>query len=189
MNRYYQSLHDIEFSQYRDYFNTEFMPTHFKNPNGRYNLYQMAQYRSPKISELEDKVRSHFDFPNFDYFIIFKHFSDQPIHVDGVVGVRFTSLNLALTGYKDTKMKFYKITNNIMQKTDAHYYDKANVEFDEEFHTDDQWMLVNSGEPHNVVNINSIDPRVTICFRFADNPKYSELALKVQKKWATDITQ
>ena len=112
---------------------------------------------------------------------IFKHLSDgQSIHIDGVQVPRYSSLNLPLSGYEKTKMAFYKVINNIEPViSNANYYSKNDVEQIDEFKCKNEWVLVNSGIPHNIQHIDKNNPRVTLCIRFKSNPTLSDLVNRI----------
>lgn len=138
-----------------------------------YGVVHRAQF-SPTVLELE-KALVDAGFPSIDYYLFFRHTRNQPIHVDGHSFVRNASLNLALSGYRGTLMNYYSIINDVRTCTDAQYFHKSNVQFTGAFEAVDEWVLVNSAEPHNITGPTALAPRVTVCFRFAGNPTYTEL--------------
>jgi hypothetical protein len=186
MNIYFKILDDLEFKSFREHFLKEYIPVYFTEDDLRvkhtkYKYFSPETY-SAKVSEFEQKLIDKYNFPPIEYFLIFIHYSNQRIHVDGIESTRHASLNLALQGYKSTKMKFYSILKDSKIVLDAQYHNINNLKFEEEFSTPDNWMLVNSGEPHHVVNINKDEPRITVCLRFKENPLFSDLLARSQKK-------
>jgi hypothetical protein len=189
MNPYYKIFDDLEYDSYRSYFVNEFIPQHLEfeslNEGSNYKFFRENSI-TPKIRELEAELIDRYNFPPLEYFIVFLHKLDQKVHVDGIDSIRYASLNLSLLGYKDTSMKFYLPTSSRKVIIDARYYADEDIVLKDEFVTPDKWTLVNSGVPHQVTDIKSDDPRVTVCFRFQGNPTFMSLLLRAQKKWTTE---
>ena len=73
-------------------------------------------------------------------------------------------------------MWFYNTKSNIVSEIrDAHYFKKYDVLLISELSGNNEWVLVNSAFQHNIVNIDSNNPRLTVCIRFVGNPKFEDL--------------
>lgn len=182
----YLHLVDLEVDKYTNYFLNEFIPANKFNQQitntNRYVQYELPSFfNNPVIKELEYILCTKYNFPSIQYFIIFKHLNDgQAIHIDGVQVPRYSSLNLPLSGYEKTKMAFYKVINDIDPViSNANYYSKNDVEQIDEFKCKNEWVLVNSGIPHNIQHIDKNNPRVTLCIRFKSNPTLSDLVNRI----------
>ena len=76
-------------------------------------------------------------------------------------------------------MCFYNTKSNIIPKIeDAYYFKEDDVCLATELAGTNNWVLVNSAVPHNIVNVDSSNPRLTVCVRFVANPKFENLITK-----------
>lgn len=187
MQHLFKFLPEVDSTLYRNYFLNEFMEEtnfHKRILNTTYVYFYPNEMNKPMIKKLNEQLQSLYNFPSIEYALVFKHLKTQPIHVDGHDNIRYASLNLPLSGYENTKMVFYKskINTRDIIPTDAFYFSKDEIEFDAELPGTSDWVLVNSSVPHNIVNTNPIDPRMTICFRFKDNPSFNSLLNLVKSK-------
>ena len=177
---YFVHLPELDSKLYTDYLLNEFIPS--RNFEGerqhRYIQYFRKEFvRDQTILQLEHTLKKLYKFPPIEYFSIFKHIANQPIHADGMNIPRYASLNLPLSGYESTKMLFYKKNSNVTPKIeDANYYSPSEVELVSELDGTNDWVLINSSVPHHVVNINPEFPRYTLCVRFFTNPTISFLS-------------
>jgi hypothetical protein len=183
MNSYYTILDSLESQSYREHFLNDFLPMHYPRalyPSGtKYKSFNKEHF-TPKLVELQKQLHQ-LNLPDIEYFLVFHHKRDQPIHVDGSKAVRYASLNLVLEGYEGTSMNYYNILSDKRVFADAQYFTPSSVEFKESFAANPNWVLVNSGEPHNIVGIKPGVPRSTICFRFAGNPTYESLLQNIRR--------
>jgi hypothetical protein len=77
-------------------------------------------------------------------------------------------------------MIFYKtLVNTPLYLTDANYYLPENVEPVIELEGSNEWVLVDSSVPHNITNVDFNNPRITLCIRFNNNPKFEYLFSKL----------
>lgn len=182
MQQYFQHFPKIDSVEWTEYFLKEFIPKYNFFENLSKSGYNYVQYHDihmdPAIAKLSSILTSKFNFPPIDYFLIFCHkTTTQAIHVDGTYQPRYASLNLPINGYENTKMIFYK-KNNPSAKiavTDANYFNKEDLTPVAEFDGANEWVLVNSGEPHQVIGIDTANPRITVCLRFIRNPTFEKL--------------
>jgi len=184
MQKCHQHFPEIDNVKWTEYFLKEFIPKYkfFENTSdvkSSYIEYHKKDFKSElEILKLSALLSSKLQFPPIDYFLIFRHVTmDQPIHADGMSVLRNVSFNLPLLGYEGTKMCFYK-EKNLDKKpiiSNANYFDANSVEFVSEFDGGNDWVLVNSAMPHNVVNMNPDNPRLTLCIRFVGNPTFDDL--------------
>ena len=178
---HFAHIPDLDVEPYTNYFINEFIPSRNFEVNmkdkGRYVQYNRQDFANdPIILELDKILRTRYRFPPIQYFIIFKHTLAQPIHIDGIEKPRICSLNLPLSGYESTKMIFYKVISGAVPSiNDANYYSPDDVQPVSEFECKNEWVLVESGVPHNVTNINPNNPRYTLCIRFFTNPTFEFL--------------
>jgi hypothetical protein len=177
---YFVHIPDLEVERYTNYFLNDFIPSRdFENQvsNKKYIPYYVKDfYKDSTISKLDFELQSKFNFPRIEYFFIFKHTIDQTIHTDGIKIPRYASLNLPLKGFESTKMLFYMQKNNVTPKiNDATYYKPEQVYPVAELLGSNQWVLVDTSIPHNIANIDSNNPRYTVCIRFCTNPSFLEL--------------
>jgi hypothetical protein len=182
MTEYFQHFHEIDSVDWTEYFLKEFLPKQKFFENLSKSKYNYVQYNDinidPAIVKLSSILESKFNFPPIEYFLIFCHDREnQPIHIDGINQLRYSSLNLTISGFKNTKMIFYKKNNPnaTASVTNANYFDIKDLTPVTEFNGSNEWVLVNSGEPHQVIGINTDSPRITVCFRFLNNPIFKDL--------------
>lgn len=174
---YFVHIPELEVEKYTNYFLNEFIPSREWNGQTTYIQYFKKDfYMDPIIRKLDFELQIKFNFPPIEYFSIFKHKKEQDIHSDGTHIPRYASLNLPLKGFESTKMVFYETTNNIVPKiTNANYFSEKDVSPVIELEGSNQWVLVDSSIPHNIVNVDCNNPRYTVCLRFFTNPTLSEL--------------
>jgi hypothetical protein len=177
---YFAHLPTLSVDPYTDYFLNTFMPLNFKEHTGLFTPYLKKDFSDdPIIKELDNLLQTKYNFPPIFYFSIFKHNQPQKIHVDFTGGkheFRHASLNLPLSGYKSTRMIFYTEKKDTSPRlgNDAYFYDIDQVEHIAEFKGSNDWVLVNSGVPHQIIAENHNDPRITLCIRFESNPTIDE---------------
>jgi hypothetical protein len=133
--------------------------------------------QEPNLLEFNAHLKLVYNFPDIEYFSIFKHHKDQPIHADGLQILRCSSLNLPLSGYENTKTIFYKETfvNPNREIRDANYYNIENLSPIAELQGTNDWVMINTGIPHQVIGATASNPRITVCFRFVSNPTINQL--------------
>ena len=181
MQKYYQHFPEIDNVYWTDYFLKEFIPKYkfydaLKESRYCYVMYDnKIQYSG--IIELDNELQGKYNFPPIEYFMIFKHTTNQPIHSDGQGISRHSSFNLPLLGYAGTNMCFYEMkdVNVEPEASNAYYYNEENLTMADKLSGGNEWVLVNSGVPHNIVDMNSNDPRITVCIRFYGNPTFEDL--------------
>jgi hypothetical protein len=183
MQKYHQHFPEIDNMYWTDYFLKEFIPKYkfFENTSDTGSSY-IEWYKKDFLNETEilklsALLSSKLKFPPIEYFLIFRHVDmDQPIHADGRAVLRHSSFNLPLTGYEGTSMCFYE-QKTILPPTikNANYYEKDNLTLVEKFTGGNEWVLVNSAIPHNVINMDANNPRLTVCIRFEFNPTFEDL--------------
>lgn len=177
MPDYYKILEDLDYIGMRQFFLENFIPKYVDTQikDDRYVAFS-NKYMYGSLVDFELTL-AKYNFPKIEYFLIFVHYDDQPVHIDGYTEeVRHASLNLTITGDAGTKLNFYKVDGELKQeKSDARYMTNTdNLTCVDSLETD-KWVLVNSGVPHNAVGIDPSDKRITVCFRFSGNPLFEEL--------------
>jgi hypothetical protein len=205
MDNLFTYVDKIDAEKYTDYFYNVFLTKYeffqhlekrelerIKNPEYvskfRFIKYIPSEVNDPIVNELESFLIEKFKFPKFSHFFIFLHEEPQPIHADAVKPwkppdtptVSLTALNLPLKGYNGTGINWYTSKNGEELKS---YMTHKGMYFDKEddlvpittLPGSNRWILINTEVPHNVVNINSADPRFTLTFRFENNPSYLHL--------------
>jgi hypothetical protein len=181
MKNLFKYLPQIDAIKYTDYFLNKFLiESTFQEQLTKltYARFTLSDLNTDTINELNKQLMSTFNFPPIDYALVFKHTVPQSIHIDGVNPVRYASLNLPLSGYENTKMIFYKsnLTVNDIIPIDAFYFPRDKVDYCGELPGSNNWVLINSSIPHQVVNCDFNNPRITLCFRFRNNPTFENLA-------------
>jgi hypothetical protein len=182
---YFVHISNLEVEKYTNYFLNDFIPSrNFEvnppNTSCHIQYFRKDFYQDPVILELDSVLRRKFNFPPIEYFLIFRHTGCQGIHIDGINIPRYTSLNLPLKGYEPTKMIFYKQNKGITPRiTDANYYDEKVVTKVAELLGSNQWVLVDSSIPHNIIDVDCNNPRYTLCLRFFGNPTMAQLVDKL----------
>ncbi len=174
---------DIPTEPFVNYFLNDYIPKNniidiITSSNLSHVEHQLKNKPEKSMMDLNSLLNKEYKIPfKIEYFSIFYHSTPQSIHTDGITQIRYSSLNLPLTNYQDTKMLFYKIKNetNTPIVQDAFYFKKDDLDVIEELPGKQQWVLVNSGIPHNVVCTNHALPRITLCVRFLGNPKFELL--------------
>lgn len=182
MQNFYKHFPEIDNVYWTNYFLKEFIPKYklFENTSDIGSLYMMYFkkdfYKDLEILKLSSLLVSKLNFPSIEYFSIFKHSYAQSIHADGKATLRYTSFNLPLVNFEKTRMCFYNTKPNIIPKvTDAYYFKEDDVCLATELEGKNEWTLVNSSIPHNIVNVDFNNPRITVCIRFLGNPKFDDL--------------
>lgn len=181
MQKYHQHFSEIDNIYWTNYFLNEFIPKYKfdeKISGTIYIEYHKKDFNDePGILELSNLLSSKLGFPPIEYFLIFKHIrADQLIHVDGIEIPRNASFNLPLIGYEGTTMCFYE--ENILHTpsvSNARYYPKENLTLVETFAGGNEWVLVDTSVPHNIINVDPGQPRLTLCVRFHSNPTFNNL--------------
>jgi hypothetical protein len=172
----FKFIDGLDIDSYSEYFLSTF---HVQLGN---QMSQFFQYKvnDPIIKKLNDILVTNYQFPPIEYFILFNHKRDQSIHIDGIGTIRYASLNLPLAGQDSNKMIFYKLKkDSVPIITNANYHTETDVEYLAEIDGRKRWTLVNSGIPHQVTNIDSSHPRITLCVRFYNNPSFEHLLSKL----------
>ena len=140
---------------------------------------QFRQHESydSMIDLLDKEISAIIPFLKIDYISIFKHRHKQPIHIDGHAEIRSASLNLPLINFETTTLNFYRSLKDQLPipTTTGFYFENHEVELVETLPGTDEWVLVNSGCPHNIDNVDSYNPRYTLCVRFKNNPKFTNI--------------
>lgn len=177
MHEYYKILDNLECDAIRNYLRNTFVPKYVDTQIGdnRYVPFTVA-YMKDELKTFEESLL-RYNFPKIAYFLVFVHYDEQPIHIDGYTEeIRWASLNLPIEGYEGTKLNFYESNGDLAQtKSDARYMtDRSALTLVDTLESD-KWVIVNSGVPHNVVDVDPKQRRVTICFRFEGNPKFEDL--------------
>jgi len=168
----YKFIDSLDIESYSEHF----LSTYHVQLNNQLSQFFQNEVNDPVIKKLNDVLVTNYQFPPIQYFILFSHKKDQPIHIDGMDTLRYASLNLPLAGQDSNKMIFYKKKkDSIPVITNANYYKESDVEYLDEFDGQKRWTLVNSGIPHHVINIDSTQPRITLCVRFHNNPTFEHL--------------
>ena len=182
MQNFYKHFPEIDNVYWTDYFLKEFIPKYkfFENTSdieSSYIAYYKKDFeRESEVLKLSALLKSKLKFPPINYFLIFKHSYAQPIHADGKLTLRYASFNLPLVGFEVTRMCFYNTKSNVITKVeDAYYFKEDNVCLATELEGRNEWTLVNSSIPHNIVNVDFNNPRITVCIRFDGNPKFDDL--------------
>ena len=181
---YFAHLPSLNTEPYTNYLLDTFMPKHNFDEQHKIqtivHYFKKDFYNDTVIMELDRLLQQKYNFPPIEYFIIFKHESQQAIHHDGKDIPRYASLNLPLKGFESTKMIFYKkIVDATPTISNANYYLPENVEPVIELAGSNEWVLVDSSVPHNITNVDFNNPRITLCIRFFSNPKYDFLVKKL----------
>ena len=184
MQNFYKRFPEIDNVYWTNYFLNEFFPKYkifeqlsMSNTSSLYTMYLKKDfYKDLEILKLSSLLVSKLNFPSIEYFSIFKHRYAQTIHADGKSTLRYASFNLPLVGFEGTKMCFYNTKPNVIPKvTDAYYFKEDDVCLATELEGKNEWTLVNSSIPHNIVNSDFNNPRITVCIRFNGNPKFEDL--------------
>lgn len=177
MTNFYKTIPVLDAITIRDDFLNNFMPTYFTSVSDRYMMFSRS-YLTEGLLQVEE-ILKNYKFPGIEYFCIFRHFWDQPVHIDGTTKLRHSSLNLPIAGNNTASMRFYDLKENAtIEITDANYPKSEDLIFKDELFTD-QFALINSGVPHGIANVDSNDPRITLCIRFYGNPPFEYLYKKL----------
>lgn len=180
---YFVHLPSLDTKLYTRYFLDTFIPERkfHENCTDFFIQYFRKDFSNNSvIMSLNNILQKKYKFPPIQYFSIIKHDSIQPVHHDGKEFTRHVSLNLPLQGFESTKMIFYKIILDIPpKKLREHQYLPGCVEPISELEGSNNWVLVNSGVPHSVINIDFNNPRITLCLRFVGNPTITQLIKKI----------
>jgi hypothetical protein len=174
--RYFSKLDNIEWTEY---FLNDFIPKYNffeKKFNSGVNFVIYNEI-NPTIKRLSLELMLTFNFPPISHFLIFHHLKEQPIHIDGSTQVQNASLNLPISGYENTKTIFYKTNNDNVNifVSNARYYNKKDVTPVAEIKGSNEWVLIDSSTPHQVVGIDVTKPRMTVCIRFVGNQTFQDL--------------
>jgi hypothetical protein len=182
MQNFYKHFPEIDNVYWTNYFLNEFVPKYrvveqLSDTKSLYVMYSKKDfYKNLEILKLSSLLVKKLNFPPIEYFSIFKHTYFQSIHADGKSALRYASFNLPIKGFEGTKMCFYNTKPNIVPKvTDAYYFKEEEVYLATELESSNEWTLVNSSIPHNIVNVDFNNPRITVCIRFVGNPKFKNL--------------
>jgi hypothetical protein len=180
MQNFYKHFPEIDNVYWTNYFLKEFIPKYKIFEQLSSPLYMMYFkkdfYKDLEILKLSSLLVSKLKFPPIEYFSIFKHTYSQAIHADGKSTLRYASFNLPLVGFEGTRMCFYNTKSNVIPKVaDAYYFKEDDVCLATELEGKNEWTLVNSSIPHNIVNVDFNNPRITVCIRFNGNPKLEDL--------------
>jgi len=186
MEQFYKHFLEIDNIYWTNYFLNEFIPKklHFKkniNLGSVYRLYSKKDFiENLEILKLSVLLTRKLKFPPIEYFAIFKHTAFQPIHIDGYPKKRHASFNLPLTGYEGTDMCFYNLKPNAVSEVrESLYFKNEDADLVSKFAGTNEWVLIDSSAPHNIVNVDYNNPRLTVCFRFEGNPKFEDLIKRI----------
>jgi hypothetical protein len=194
MNNFYLKIPSLDTKFYTDYFLNEYIPKY--DILGKLTTDKELYYRDFMLEEkyyaiefLENTLKEEFKIPfKVDCVMLFYHTLFQHrIHIDKKNNTyRYASLNLPLIGFENTKMIFYQLKNlndTYNNVTDAFYFNNNDVTPVSELDGKNEWVLVNSGIPHNIITtVNNPLPRITLCIRFKSNPKFEILANFLQNR-------
>ena len=181
MQNFYKHFPEIDNVYWTEYFLKEFIPKYKFNDVLKVSTYNYVQYntnRYPRIVEFSNELQQKYNFPPIEYFLIFSHQQqNQLVHIDGTNQYRYASLNLTVSGYQNTKMLFYTENKSSIQLNirNANYLDLKDLKLVSEFNGCNNWVMINSGVPHQAVGINLNETRTTVCFRFVGNPRFESL--------------
>jgi hypothetical protein len=77
----------------------------------------------------------------------------------------------------NSKPLFYNENKSNIQLnvSNANYLDLKDLKLVNEFDGSNNWVMINSGVPHQTVGINLDETRTTVCFRFTGNPRFESL--------------
>lgn len=164
---------------------TEYFKEHFENAEvfGTERVKLVYEIVEPEFLSFSNYLVDTFDLPPLAYYAMFRHDSDQPIHMDGLSlkTLRMCSLNLPVSGFENSMMRFYEHPETITYIKNAIYFnvDQTSTEIDST-ECRNEWLLANTKVPHNVT-ITPGQVRYTICFRFHGNPTFAYVADKFMK--------
>lgn len=186
MNNFFLKIPSLETEEYTKYLLYDYIPKgailHRIN-NSKYNYFQdyFTSGKPSQMKKIEELLKDKFKIPyNIQYLSIFYHQDNQAIHIDGRKNtVRNSSLNLPLSGYQNTKMIFYKLKipiQNLETDSDAFYFTQNNTVPVSELEGTNEWVLINTSIPHNVIRPPDSKPRITACIRFTSNPEFEILS-------------
>jgi hypothetical protein len=131
----------------------------------------------PMITEISS-ILKEMKLPPIELFILFKHHRNQDIHREDMN----CSLNLPLMGYEKSLMHFYQMDAIPIKKRATYYYKETDEKIIiETLSGSNEWVLVDSSVPHNIVNSDFDNPRCTIALRFLGNPTFEEIKLKIEQ--------
>jgi hypothetical protein len=199
---YYHHLDWPNRDEYVNYFRDEFIPKYIPDwsekqtsPWGTHKLdgywvFYPDKVQEEKIFKLQDFLKRNFDLPDISYVVIFRNTNDLPIHTDGPddgsSGVNCTSLNLQLSGYEGTTMKFYRkvvdATGFIYGPTKVRGWNNQEVELVDQFDCFNTWSVLNTGVPHMVTISESRVPKICASIRFKGFPTYEESLAKIMSR-------
>ena len=187
MDELYFKIPFLDANYYTNYFLKEFIPNY--DVESVFDSYRLAKFSLTKHSILLNdsgiqKLNNDLSaggFPHIDYFMIFKHKSDQFPHIDGSVWSYdnpHIGINLPLCGYEQTRLIFYKELDNITsitEKTGKFVYDLSHLEEIGSVIGENEWGIINTNVYHRVANINPLMPRYTLSIRLKGNPSFNDL--------------
>jgi len=188
MSNYYKFIDIVDTKPYAQHFLESFIKENnfielVTNQNNKtYIEYPTHRYPDSLIVKLSSELTKKYKFPPISHFILFYHTVDQSIHADGSVVPRWCSFNLPLLGWENTKMNFYSVRPDaVSRNAESRYYKKDDVIHQDQFNCTNDWVLVHSGLPHNVVNMTTENPRITLVNRFFGNPTFETLTTLINK--------
>ena len=105
MQNFYKRFPEIDNVYWTNYFLNEFFPKNKFSENPSTNTSYISYFKKDfndksKILELSSLLTKKLKFPPIEYFLIFKHNNNQPIHADGKLTLRYASFNLPLVGFE-----------------------------------------------------------------------------------------
>ena len=192
----YISIPELDSVLYTDYFLNEFIPKHGPIERIRTvpNKMYMIDFRDPTfksdpiIQLLENTLIEKFNFPKICYLMLFHHTFPQRVHLDGHEIPRHVSLNLPLSGFTGTNTTWYSLAAPLESYCNSGK-DFDLVKFPESDLTPvctlpgtNEWSLIHTSVPHQIIGSNYITPRLTLCVRFNDNPSFEYLAKLLSAK-------
>jgi hypothetical protein len=204
---YYYHLDWSNTEEYTNYFNNEFIPKHIPDfnqkqppppwrvqPVDEYWIFYPNKTPDPKILELQNFLKSNFDFPDISYFLIFYQLRNYEIHIDGpgdsTSGTNHTSLNLQLSGYEGTKMEFYETDGmgHRLPGTHIRAWDTKHSTLVDQFDCTNTWTLINTGVPHQLVVPQTGIPKICLSIRFKGFPAFEDSLAKIKRNNPCTIT-
>jgi hypothetical protein len=171
--KYFYKVNFLETRKYTDHFLKLISSSIFTERIA----YVSLDIDDPIITEISSILKGK-NLPPIEFFILFKHHRKQDIHKEDM----HCSLNLPLMGYENSLMHFYQMNGTPIKKRATYYYDETDEKMIiETLPGSNEWVLVDSSVPHNIVNSDFDNPRCTVALRFLGNPTFEEIKLKIEQ--------
>ena len=204
---YYLQLDWANREEYVNYFLNEFVPknipdlskkvsTPWGGPPRRFWVFIQDQINNPKITALQDFLKTTFDFPDISYIVIFYLDHQSHIHsdqdaADNRTNVNSTSLNLQLRGYHGSRMEFFEPKEGrsgfIKNGAFTRLWMPDDVIKVAELELTQTWSLLNIQKLHNVINGDESNPKLCLSVRFKGDFPYEEAVNKIRNAIGTVI--